>query len=198
LYDRLGVDPHAEQEEIRAAYRQVARRYHPDSGSSPSAARMTAINEAWEVLGDVARRASYDASLVAIPARVVRPVVDEPPSEEDVDLGEDRHARWAIPLPWALVLGALAAIFVFTAYAASRGDGTDAPKETPRGEHVDGVITVSSCIRLNDVARAVEVSCGDPHLGIVKAIVAPAAPCPLRTEGFFDASGQKLVCVTRE
>jgi hypothetical protein len=203
LYDRLGVDPHADQEEIRAAYRRMARRYHPDGGSSPSAVQMAAINEAWEVLGDSARRASYDASLVAVARAAARPapqvVHEPPPDDDDVDLGEVRHARWAIPLPWLLVLGTLVVIFVFTAYAASRDRGTDAPHgSAPAGERVDGIITVNSCIRLDDVARAFEVSCGGPHLGVVRAIVNAAAPCPLRTEGFFDRAGSELVCITRD
>src|ERR1700690_3645545 len=59
-YDVLQVNPRAEPEVIRAAYRVLARKYHPDHGGD--AARMIALNDAWDVLGDADRRAVYDAS----------------------------------------------------------------------------------------------------------------------------------------
>jgi hypothetical protein len=162
---------------------------------------MALINEAWETLGDAGRRRSYDAALraAAVPVRAAEPVVVRPADEdEDVDLGEDGRARWAIPLPWLLILGALAVIFVFTAFAARRS-GDDEPRPTaPTGEVVDGIITVDSCIRLDDVARAYEVTCGGPHLGVVRAVVDLAAPCPLHTEGFYDRAGVDLICITRD
>jgi DnaJ domain len=62
-YKTLQVDPEADPEVIQAAYRRLARKYHPDTAPGPEAAeRMTAINRAWELLGDPARRAAYDAS----------------------------------------------------------------------------------------------------------------------------------------
>lgn len=59
LYEVLQVDRRAEHEVIRAAYRTLARKYHPDFGGS--AQLMASINEAWAVLGDPERRAAYDA-----------------------------------------------------------------------------------------------------------------------------------------
>jgi curved DNA-binding protein CbpA len=59
-YEVLQVHPRAEAEVIRAAYRTLARKYHPDHGGD--AARMIALNDAWDVLGDPDRRAVYDAS----------------------------------------------------------------------------------------------------------------------------------------
>jgi curved DNA-binding protein CbpA len=61
-YVVLQVQPGAEVEVIRAAYRVLARKYHPDHGGD--AARMIALNDAWDVLGDPERRAAYDASRV--------------------------------------------------------------------------------------------------------------------------------------
>jgi len=58
-YEVLQVHPRAESEVIRAAYRVLARKHHPDIGGDPS--RMIALNDAWDVLGDPARRAEYDA-----------------------------------------------------------------------------------------------------------------------------------------
>jgi curved DNA-binding protein CbpA len=60
-YKVLQVDPEAEDEVIVAAYRRLARKYHPDVGGGPdAAARMTALNAAWELIGDPARRAAFD------------------------------------------------------------------------------------------------------------------------------------------
>ena len=50
-YKILQVDPEAEDEVIAAAYRRLARKYHPDvAAGAEAAARMAAINEAFEVL----------------------------------------------------------------------------------------------------------------------------------------------------
>ncbi len=62
-YKTLQVDPEAEDEVIVAAYRRLARKYHPDStgGSEPgAAAKMAGLNAAWEVIGDPVRRAAFD------------------------------------------------------------------------------------------------------------------------------------------
>lgn len=61
-YDNLKVAPNAPTEVIRAAYRALAKRYHPDHNQTPDAARvMMLLNEAWEVLSDDTRRARHDA-----------------------------------------------------------------------------------------------------------------------------------------
>jgi curved DNA-binding protein CbpA len=60
-YEVLQVHPRAESEVIRAAYRTLARKYHPDVEGG-SSARMIALNDAWDVLGDPVRRAAYDAA----------------------------------------------------------------------------------------------------------------------------------------
>jgi len=60
-YKVLQVDPEAEDEVIQAAYRRLARKYHPDMATGPDpAARMAAINAAWELIGEPAARAAYD------------------------------------------------------------------------------------------------------------------------------------------
>lgn len=60
-YETLGVARTATEEEIRKAYRKLARKYHPDVSKEPDAeARMKAINEANEVLSDPEKRALYD------------------------------------------------------------------------------------------------------------------------------------------
>lgn len=60
-YEILQVHPKASREVIDAAYRKLASQYHPDVNDSPrSAEKMKLLNEAYEVLSDPARRASYD------------------------------------------------------------------------------------------------------------------------------------------
>ena len=61
LYALLGVAPQAEPDVIRAAYRALARRYHPDrTGAVNRDSRMAEINQAYEVLSCPERRRAYD------------------------------------------------------------------------------------------------------------------------------------------
>src|SRR4051794_10251575 len=63
-YKVLEVSRDAPAEDIQHAYRTLAMRFHPDRNASPeAAAKMTAINEAWEVLGDARRRRDYDVQI---------------------------------------------------------------------------------------------------------------------------------------
>jgi len=59
-YDVLGVSPDAGAEEIKRAYRQLARRYHPDISGDDRATAFLEISRAFEVLTDPARRRRYD------------------------------------------------------------------------------------------------------------------------------------------
>lgn len=61
LYTTLGVAATATTDQIEAAYRALARQYHPDVNRAPDAAdRMRDINAAYRVLRDPQRRAEYD------------------------------------------------------------------------------------------------------------------------------------------
>ncbi len=60
-YKTLQVDPEAEHEVIEAAYRRLARKYHPDVAPGPeSQERMVRINLAWDMLKDATHRAAVD------------------------------------------------------------------------------------------------------------------------------------------
>ncbi len=59
FYNVLGVDPAAEPEAIKSAYRTLARLYHPDMPGG-SHARMVLLNRAWAVLGNEQARRVYD------------------------------------------------------------------------------------------------------------------------------------------
>jgi molecular chaperone DnaJ len=62
-YEVLGVAPDAGADEIKRAYRQLARRYHPDISGDDRAAAFLELSRAYDVLTDPARRRSYDAAL---------------------------------------------------------------------------------------------------------------------------------------
>ena len=60
-YKTLGVDRDASQADIKKAYRRLARKYHPDVSEEKDAeARFKELSEAYEVLGDKDKRATYD------------------------------------------------------------------------------------------------------------------------------------------
>ena len=92
-YKVLQVDPEAEDEVIQAAYRRLAQKYHPDRQPGPEGAtRMIAINAAWELVGDPAKRAAYDRSRRASP-------VPPPPAAAPASAPRPAPATSAPPTP---------------------------------------------------------------------------------------------------
>lgn len=61
-YQTLGIDKKASEQDIKKAYRKLAQQYHPDKnkGDEAANARFKEINEAYEVLSDKQKRATYD------------------------------------------------------------------------------------------------------------------------------------------
>ena len=64
-YEILGVDKNATEDQIKSAYRKLAKQYHPDlhPGDATAAEKFKRINEANEVLSDKQKRAAYDYEL---------------------------------------------------------------------------------------------------------------------------------------
>jgi len=76
FYRVLQVPEDAEPSAIRHAFRVLARRYHPDTGSGSSAQKFRDVAEAYGVLGDPQRRREHDIDLARSRARL--PVRPEP------------------------------------------------------------------------------------------------------------------------
>lgn len=103
-YDVLGVAADAGADEIKRAYRQLARRYHPDISGDDRSIAFLELARAYEVLSDPGRRRSYDAALSDSSARAGRADWVGPLNDEvDIDfpsianvLDRMRHAFFGV------------------------------------------------------------------------------------------------------
>lgn len=102
-YRVLQVLPSADQEVLYAAFRALAKKYHPDHDSSKAAARrMAEVNAAWAVVRDPELRASWDRSQRRVtydfrPAAVPEQVPAPPRSSDaGTKLAFGRYAGWAL------------------------------------------------------------------------------------------------------
>lgn len=116
-YEVLGVIPGASPAEIRAAYRHLARRLHPDSPGSPPDAqvRMARVNEAWAVLSDPDRRSLYDAELVLAARRAADPGPWRPSSTGGVP------PRAPAPPPTAPIVQVVGPVFLLLGLLSMAG-----------------------------------------------------------------------------
>jgi molecular chaperone DnaJ len=197
-YERIGVSPDASRDQIRAAYRRLARRHHPDANDGDTS-QMAALNEAWRVLSDPTRRAVYDSSLRGAARAPTVAAAPEPDDEFDEDFDDDDrplsgHRGGGFPLPVLALLVLFAMIFVITAYAYERSGTVNGPAPTIP---VDGVIEIGSCVRVGDDAVAAETPCGAPYVGVVVAFIARDGRCPPSTDGFRDPRSDGYVCIHR-
>jgi hypothetical protein len=202
FYEFLGVSPGASEAEVRQAYRQLARAFHPDSAGADTRAQsdtaMAALNEAWHTLSDPGRRAAYDASLrpAASASHAKRPFsVTEAQPEPEYDTGgyfgsEDLTAhvgtrRW--PAAALMLVAAMVVIFVFSAYAlgGARQSGDVAHDPVQPGD----------CVSIRPGPIALQVSCGHPHYGRVVIRVSNGDRCPVGSEGYYRQGSLDHVCV---
>jgi curved DNA-binding protein CbpA len=105
-YELLGLDRNACPREITAAFRRLAKRWHPDVNtehSNEATERMQYIAAAYEVLRDPDRRAAYDRSLRLDTERSGPPTGDD----ESDERGRSPTGAW-----WALAPGSPAGTVV--------------------------------------------------------------------------------------
>ena len=90
-YAALGLDRNCTEEQIRTAYRILAKRFHPDinPGSAEAAQTIQAINAAYEVLSDSTQRAAYDEER----ARAPRKAAPKRASKLDRNVAQDVQLR---------------------------------------------------------------------------------------------------------
>ncbi len=62
-YKTLGVEPSSQQQEIKKAYFELAKKYHPDAGNAEQIKRFYEIAEAYKTLSDADLKKAYDATL---------------------------------------------------------------------------------------------------------------------------------------
>lgn len=219
-YEVLGVDRRAGHEQVRRAYLDAARRWHPDrlgSASPPEAAAaetaMREVNEAWSVLGEEDLRSAYDRQLVAQTStfgdhvggdasdpRVLRidPRLLDPEflsARRDAQLNEisDRSAVAVRALPVVLVLGLLVGIFVFTAYADRSGDVS--PATTVPGPSLGAGIEANDCVVVMSGPSLLEVPCTSTADGVVVGAHLGDGSCPLGTVREVELSNAVWVCL---
>ena len=96
-YQILQVAPHAEDFVLEAAYRVLARHYHPD-GTSPDTTKMAEINRAYDLVRTTERRKRYDRMHRTRPmgpgTETLRPTMGEPWAQR-VAAPADRRRRSA-------------------------------------------------------------------------------------------------------
>ena len=189
-YQRLGVTPTATPEEIRTAYRNLARVHHPDKHDGKTSTTMLEINEAWRILSDPVLRYKYDADL-----RSHRNEVDEDEAlqrhERLQNIAVDAERRHFSPakFPWKFVVAVivLGTILILGLGAVGQSDDP-AP--------IDNVLRVGSCVAVTEYQQeAYEVDCTEAHVGVVQQIVPFDAVCPYPLTAYRDRQGMGQACV---
>lgn len=176
-YDTLKIATDAPAEVIRAAYRALAQRYHPDRnpGDVGAAQTMQALNDAYAVLSDPARRDEYDASIarrtVVVPGGAGRAqaarahAAYRAVATPDAPATSRRARRRPLWQPALAVIGLCAAIGVGAGLAIDRNEPPVAPALAPASPGEWGMRTATT-----------PAAVGAPHA----PDAAPAAPRTLR------------------
>lgn len=221
-YKTLGVLADASVSDVRKAYHDQARKWHPDRfvGRAPLEAkeaedRMRKLNEAWAVLGDAGNRKTYDRELSGLANGAVTvgqairteggiPRID--PRLLDPEflaarrrlMEDDTDARHSGVLRTITVLGffgLLAGIFIFTAYA--NGSSGTAPTTTFPAPDLGIGVEAGSCVRFMSGGALQERDCDGPNDGRILGVRADAtsAACPPATTRQVTLPNELIVCL---
>ncbi|MEM9517313.1 MAG: J domain-containing protein [Actinomycetota bacterium] len=189
-YAVLGVRPDASDQEVRDAFRRLARQHHPDRSAAERAGadRMAEINEAYRVLSEPSRRAVYDASLRRSPAEP--PTVPEP-ADDAYTPSTSRPADYQpARIPWRMlsVVGIIAVVGIVVLAQFTEPGEPDAP---------DGIMRIGDCVEIELDNDAREIACtGDPLIDlVVRAFVPFDGRCPGGTLAHRDRQGMGVACV---
>ena len=143
-YDVLQVERNAPPERVRAAYRKLAQKYHPDKmpGNANASRAMAAINAAYEVLSDAHRRAEHDLWI----RRAERGAMPLPP------IPEAPRTLWALlhpatSWPWYLLSATMVIAFgtVATAVYLTAMPARAASAPAPQACHAAAAAPDTSC-----------------------------------------------------
>lgn len=222
-YEVLEVPRTADHDDIRRAYYRAARRWHPDrlvglpvSEADQAEGRIRAVNQAWEVLGDVERRSAYDRQLrdgtagtvrEARPARaadvddgVIRidPRLLDPTflaARRDAQLNEISNRSSAIlrMAPLVALVGLLVAIFIFTAYA--RNNSGSAATTTVPGPSLGNGIEANVCVSVLTGPSLLARPCDPTADGRVIGARLPDGVCPLGTIREVELTNGAIACL---
>jgi molecular chaperone DnaJ len=182
-YAALGVSSSATRDQIRDAYRRLARANHPDSHGDSSATRMAEINAAWHILSDPARRATYDGFRQTVSAA---PPSSRPATAAPVAPFPPAPVPGRFPWRFLLVIALIGIAFVIANAALADPDPVAPP---------DNLLEPGSCVLIEDNGDAREVVCNGINDGVVKAFIALDATCPVGTERHRDRQGMGIACV---
>ncbi len=195
-YSVLGVHAGASQESIREAYRRLAREFHPDrtSGSAAGGDKMPAINEAYRVLSDPARRAVYDASLRGGLSETSGRAAATSDSSSD-ESGDEAMREWRYQhpdgparIPWrSLTFFSLIAIIGIVVLAQFNEPGEPSAP--------DGILRNGDCVEVLPNNLVGEIACAGEGDLVVRQFIAFDRVCPNGWTAYQDRQGMGIACV---
>jgi molecular chaperone DnaJ len=193
LYDILGVRSDATQAEIRSAYRNAARRHHPDTGDGSTSA-MAAAAGAWEVLGNPTKRRQYDLSQRSGVGAADADAWSSTPKTSTASYtsgpytGQPYTTGGLAKFPWKLmaVMATVGSVVVLI------GAITASPIEPQKP---DNLLQPNSCVSILANGDAAEVMCDGTQDGVVAQLIPMGSTCPVGSEAHRDRQGMGTACV---